>query len=176
MPANITSYHFIREKHYYAHLVTIRYILLVGLTNKENNTFMKIKSSYRLSLFRLLLDWLFTLITYRCSAIYLNSSCVPPLIFQTYLLLFSLLGCDGHSLLLNYMNEQELNETFNRLLYINGFILSKAIPLKDFLTINTVLVVLRKLLTSFTHQKITTYMPSYLFGKEIGFLSTPFCH
>jgi hypothetical protein len=108
VPANITLYHFIREKEYYAHLITIRYVLLVGLT-RDQNIFMKIKGTYRLELFRLLLDWLFTLIQYRCSAIFLNSSCVGPLITQTYLLLSAMLGLDGHYFLLNYMNGDELN-------------------------------------------------------------------
>lgn len=126
---------------------------------------MKIKGSYRLEFFRLLLDWLFTLIQYRCSAIFVNSSCVGPLINQTYLLLSALLGFDGHSFILNYMSEQELNGCFNRLLYINGFVLSKAIQNKNYLDVNTVTVVLRKILTSVSYQKVNIYLPSYLFAK-----------
>ena len=116
------------------------------------------------------------MVQYRCSAIYLNSSCVGQLIFLTYLLVSGLLGYDDHSLILNYMGETELNETFNKLLFINGFVLAKAVSSKDYLTINSVLTILRKLMTSVTHQKVTTYMPSYLFAKEIGFLSVPLCH
>ena len=62
------------------------------------------------------------------------------------------------------------------MIYISGFVLVKAIAEKNILRINSVLIVLRKMFTSFSHQKITTYMPSYLFAKEIGFLSSPFCH
>lgn len=109
MPANIAFYHFIREKKYYAHLVIVRYIIIVGLAHKEHNVFHKLKNSYRLEFFRLLSDWLYNLIHYRCSAIYLNSSCVSPLITQTYILLSAMLGFDGHSQILTNMVEEELN-------------------------------------------------------------------
>ena len=105
VPNNITLYHFIREKDYYAHFVIVRYILLVGLTNIQHNLFSKLKSTYRIELFRLLIEWLHTLIEYRCSGIYINSSCVAPLISQTYLLLSTLLAFNGSALLLNQIDE-----------------------------------------------------------------------
>jgi hypothetical protein len=51
-----------------------------------------------------------------------------------------------------------------------------AVPSKDYLTINLVLVVLRKLISSVPHQKVTCFMPSYLFAREIGYLPTPYTH
>lgn len=105
-------------------------------------------------MFHLVLDWLYCLIKYRCSAIYLSSSCVDPLIYQTNLVLAALLGYDQQSLLGN-MLEHELNEVFNKVMYISGYILAVSIPENNYLQINVVLLVLRKIYKSTTHQKVT---------------------
>lgn len=51
--------------------MVIRYVMIVGLGRNDENVFHKLKSRERLELLNLLSDWLFTLIHYRCSAIYL---------------------------------------------------------------------------------------------------------
>jgi len=63
------------------------------------------------------------------------------------------------------MLEHELNEVFNKMMYINGFLLSITIPGKNYLQINIALVVVRKLLIATTGQKVTEFIPSYLFAK-----------
>lgn len=79
-------------------MVVLRYFMLVGI-NRERNILAKFKYENRYEMFQLFIDWLFTLIKYRCSAIYLSSSSVDPLIYQTNLVLASLLGYDQQSLL-----------------------------------------------------------------------------
>lgn len=126
VPANITFYHFIRQKEYYAHMIALRYFMIVGITHKSN-ILSKFKHQNRFEMFQLFLDWLYNLIKYRCSAIYLSSSCVDPLIYQTNLVLASLLGYEQQSLL-GSMLEHELNEAFNKILYISCYILAVSIP------------------------------------------------
>jgi len=107
-------------------MVALRYFMVVGITQK-NNILSKFKHENRCEMFQLFLDWLYNLIKYRCSAIYLSSSCVDPLIYQTNLVLASLLGYDQQSLL-GSMLEHELNEVFNKILYICCYILAVSIP------------------------------------------------
>lgn len=152
VPANITFYHFIRQKEYYGHVVALRYFLVVGIAPKRN-ILTKFKYQNRCELFQLVLDWLYSLIKYRCSAIYLSSSCVDPLIYQTNLLLAALLGYDSQSLLGSIL-QHELNEVFNKIMYISCYILAVSIPESNYLQINVVLLVVRKLYKSTTHQKV----------------------
>ena len=175
VPANITFYHFIREKEYYAHLVALRYFMVVGIRNRNHNIFSKFKYQNRCELFLLLLDWLFNLIKYRCSAIYLSSGCVDPLIYQTNLVLAAVFGFDERSLFGN-MLEHELNEVFNKIMYINGYLLAVTIPAKNYMQVNVVLIVTRKLLKATTQQKVTEFIPSYLFAKSVGYLPAPYSH
>jgi hypothetical protein len=98
MPTNITYYHFIREKEFYTQYVTIKYILVAGL-HQPHHIFHKMKTNQKVYVFQLLLEWLLALVYYRCSAIYIASHCVDPLIFQANLLLSVLLGYGGNSIL-----------------------------------------------------------------------------
>lgn len=83
MPTNITYYHFIREKEFITQYVAIKYILVVGFyqIKRKEHVLIKMKTSQKVQLFTLLLEWLLTLVYYRCSAIYIKSNCVDPLIF-----------------------------------------------------------------------------------------------
>jgi hypothetical protein len=87
-----------------------------------------------------------------------------------------MLGFDKHSQILHSLLEGEINELFNKLLYISGFVLCMGLPAQDNLAVHTVLVVLRKLMTSVTHQKINFYLPSYLFANQIGYVPAPYTH
>lgn len=116
MPTNITYYHFIREKEFYTQYVAIKYILVVGLY-QEQHIFLKMKTTQKLYIFKLLLEWLLTLVYYRCSAIYIKSNCVDPLIFEAHLLLSAFLGHSGNSIL-SSLTEQECNDVYNKMLYI----------------------------------------------------------
>ena len=59
-------------------------------------------------------------------------------------------------------------------MYIEGFLLSMAIPTKNYLSMEVIISILRKLLTSAIKQKITMYLPSYLYANLIGFVKTPY--
>lgn len=73
----------------------VRFVLVVGLSQLDGHPhiLIKLKTQQRLHLFKLVLDWILSLISYRCSALYIKSSCLDPLIFQAHLLLSGLLGC-----------------------------------------------------------------------------------
>lgn len=172
MPTNITYYHFIREKEFYTQYVTIKYILVAGL-HQSHHIFHKMKTTQKLYIFQLLLEWLLALVYYRCSAIYITSSCVDPLIFQANLLLSVLLGYGGNSIL-SSLTEGVVNDVANKMIYIEGFLLSMAIPTSNYLSIEVIISTLRKLLTSINQQKINMYLPSYLYANLIGYVKTPF--
>jgi hypothetical protein len=73
-------------------------VLVLGLHHSPH-IFSKMKTSQKVYLFNMLLEWLLALVNYRCSAIYISSSCVDPLIYQAHLLLCVLLGEGGYSIL-----------------------------------------------------------------------------
>lgn len=52
--------------------------------------------------------------------------------------------------------------------------LSLAVPSKNYLLVEVILNTLRKLLTSVSQQRITMYLPSYLYAKMIGYVKTPY--
>jgi hypothetical protein len=79
VPTNITYYHFMREKEFYTHFVALKYVIVVGI-GRPHAPLFKMKTHKQLALLRLLLEWLLGLIHYRCSALYLKSTCVDPLI------------------------------------------------------------------------------------------------
>lgn len=172
MPTNITYYHFIREKEFYTQYIAIKYILVAGLY-QEPHIFHKMKTAQKIYIFKLLLEWLLTLVYYRCSAIYIRSNCVDQLVFEAHLLLSVLLGYGGNSIL-SSLTEVEINDIVNKMFYIEGFMLSIAIPTKNYLSIEVILSTLRKLLTSAHPQKIVMYLPSYLYAKLIGYVKTPY--
>lgn len=116
VPTNITYYHFMREKEFYTHLVALKYVLVVGIATPHPPLF-KMKTHRQLALLRLLLEWLLGLVHYRCSALYLRSSCVDPLIREAHLLLGVLLGSPQHSPV-STLPEQELRQLFNSFMYI----------------------------------------------------------
>jgi flagellar motor switch protein FliG len=131
------------------------------------------KTTQKLYIFRLLLEWLLTLVYYRCSAIYIRSNCVDHLIFESHLLLAALLGHNGNTIL-SSLTESEINDVINKMFYIEGFMLSMAIPTKNYLSIEVIINTLRKLLTSANQQQIIMYLPSYLYAKIIGYVKTPY--
>jgi hypothetical protein len=49
-----------------------------------------------------------------------------------------------------------------------------AIPTKNYLSMEVIIITLRKLLTSAAQQKITMYLPSYLYANLIGYVKTPY--
>lgn len=65
---------------------------------------------------------------------------------------------------------------FNKLFYIEAFLLSIAIPTKNWLTIAVIINTIRKILSSVHQIKITMYLPSYLYANLIGFVKSPFTH
>lgn len=101
MPTNISYYHFIREEEFYNQYIAIKYINIVGLFRiaEGKHIYLKLKSSQKIKLFKLILEWLLNLIYYKCSAIYIESNCVDPLIIQANFMLSSLIGYDNHSIL-----------------------------------------------------------------------------
>ena len=84
VPANISYFHFMREKDFYVHLITMRYIIKAGHINKSylrrSHIFEYIKTEAKVIFLRLLSHWLYDMVKYHCSAIYLMSSTLPHLI------------------------------------------------------------------------------------------------
>lgn len=84
----------------YMHFIAIRYALTLGhslsLTNSSKakhsrSVYEKMKAKDKIYFYQYLLQWLFKLVSYRCSAIYLQSSTIDPLIEETFMLLNALL-------------------------------------------------------------------------------------
>jgi hypothetical protein len=88
-------------------------------------------------------------------------------------LLAALLGHNGNTIL-SSLTESEINDVINKMFYIEGFMLSMAIPTKNYLSIEVIINTLRKLLTSANQQQIIMYLPSYLYAKIIGYVKTPY--
>jgi hypothetical protein len=92
VPTNITFFHFMRENDIYMHYVAIKYALkfgddLVMIKNYNKSKIFGEKNNEKNNLIELLIEWLFDLISYRCSALYIESCTIDRLIEQSYFLL-----------------------------------------------------------------------------------------
>jgi hypothetical protein len=97
VPTNATYFHFLRDSEFYFHYVVVRYVLIVGdshhLRNvSETNIYSKINADLKKSIFSLLIEWLYDLVDYRNSAIYVQNTAIEHLISSTFILVCGLLG------------------------------------------------------------------------------------
>ena len=176
-PTNITYYHFNREKDFYTKYTAFRYILVVGLQHVEtgHHVLRKLRTQQRVQMWGSLQAWLLSFVHYRCSAIYLPSSCADPLIWQTHYLAAALQG-HGQESIFAALPPDELKRAFNSAFYVNAYLLARSVDAGDYLGISVVLTTLRRLLQATVKQTITTFLPSYLHAHLIGFNPAPFTH
>ena len=84
VPANISYFHFMREKDFYIHLVALRYVIKAGNVNKcylrGTHIFADIRTEIKTILLELLSHWLYDMVKYYCSAIFIPSPTLPHLI------------------------------------------------------------------------------------------------
>ena len=88
-----------RERDLYVHYTAIKYVLEAGnagtlfrSSTKSTDVFSRLKTDHRLLYIKLVSHWLYDMIKYKCSAIYLNSSTMPWLIVINISLLCCLLN------------------------------------------------------------------------------------
>lgn len=88
-----------REKDFYTHYIAIRYILEAGnagtlfpSSTKSTDVFSRLKVDHRLLYIKLISHWLYDMVKYKCSAIYLKNSTLSNLIVVNISLLCCLLN------------------------------------------------------------------------------------
>jgi hypothetical protein len=95
-----------REKDFYIHYNALKYILEIGQigslfrsTNKNIDVFSRLSIDNRLTYFKLISHWLYDMVKYKCSAIYIQSNTLPYLIVMNAIILCALLNCDKINIL-----------------------------------------------------------------------------
>lgn len=84
VPANVSYFHFMREKDFYIHLTALRYAVRAGYLNRsylrQVHVFAQISSEVKVILLRLISHWLYDMVKYCCSTIYIESKTLPHLV------------------------------------------------------------------------------------------------
>ena len=88
IPTNITYFHFMREDELYSHYTAILYILHCGHLNeslqKRIHIYRRLSDLQHKKMLKLFSHWLFDMVKYICSAIYIKSYTMPHLITNLY--------------------------------------------------------------------------------------------
>lgn len=135
VPANISYFHFMREKDFYIHYNALKYVIEVGqagttgkAAGRSLDVFSRLSIENRLHFIKLISHWLYDMVKYKCSAIYLESKTLPHLIVLNAIVLFGLLDCERTNLLEEYRrrdkNDIKKGQIYQHCLYAFTYILS----------------------------------------------------
>lgn len=87
-----------REKDFYIHYCALRYVLCAGQagtlfksSTKTIDVFRRLKIDNKLLYIKLISHWLYDMVKYRCSAIYIESKTLPRLIIINAIVLCGLI-------------------------------------------------------------------------------------
>lgn len=131
VPANISYFHFMRERDLYTHYCTLKYVLEAGhVGSLHPEVFSKMKTDSRLLYIRLLSHWLYDMVKYKCSAIYLQSQTLPHLITINAAILCGLMGTHKLNFLeecsLRFKDKTQRVQTYQHCLYSLAYMLTEA--------------------------------------------------
>ena len=129
VPTNITYFHFMREKDLYSHYISILYGLEFGHLNSSlqdgRHIYEKISDDDQRKMLKIFSHWLYDMVKYYGSAIYLKSETMPHLINALYTFVVGIVENEKKNFIADYSIDQR-QQLYDHLLYLSTYILCQS--------------------------------------------------
>ena len=178
VPTNITYFHFMREKDLYSHYISILYGLEFGHLNSSlsegRHIYGKISDDDQRKMLKIFSHWLYDMVKYYGSAIYLKSETMPHLINVLYTFVVGIVENEKKNFIADYSADQR-QELYDHLLYLSTYILCQSNHENNYSMLQIVCGCLSRLfncMEMYSFDRVI-YAASYWYVEEIGYINEP---